>query len=486
MQRLAILGIISLASLAGCGSEAHDPGETGEENTDMGEDPSPSENTETGEDPSPSLEPAPSLEPSPSFEVGERDANWSDSTHSNDTEPDYDTVFATDEVLRLDITIDAAQWQAMQDDLSENLTTAGGGRGGRGGGGTTELQFDPIWGEATIAFNGETWEHVGIRYKGNSTLRGAANSNSDKFPFKLDFDEWEATYPQIDDQRFYGFKQLNLGTNYNDASFMRERVATDLFREFGVPAAHVSFCEVYIDRGEGLNFVGLYSLVEEADDTLIRTQFEYTDGNLYKPEDEGATFALSSYNESDMYLKTNQENANYDDVETFNEVLHSAARTSDPAAWTQELESIFYVDGFLRYLAVNQVIQNWDTYGMMTHNYFLYNNEGLLTWVPWDYNESLRDGNRGGALSLGLAEVGEDWPILRYIMDVPEYEETYRSYVQEFAEDYFTEEKMTAIFATHAAVIADVAAEETAQFDAAVQALNTHVATRQAAVDDFL
>lgn len=34
---------------------------------------------------------------------------------------------------------------------------------------------------------------------------------------------------------------------------------------------------------------------------------------------------------------------------------------------------MFDVDGFLRYLAVNGIIQNWDTYGRMVHNYFLYN-----------------------------------------------------------------------------------------------------------------
>lgn len=384
-------------------------------------------------------------------ESAEREANWDDATHSKKVDPDYVTVFPETELLRFEITIDSAQWTAMQADLGENLgtTTGAGGPGGMTRPGevptvpveVTDSDYTPLWGEATIAFDGGTWEHVGIRYKGNSTLRTAYQSGTDKFPFKLDFDEWEDSYPEIDDQRFYGFKQLNLGSNANDASFMRERVASDLFRSFGVPSAQVSFCEVYLDRGNGMDFVGLYSLVEEVDDTLIETQFPDPSGNLYKPENEGATFAEGSYNEVNMYLKTNEDQPDYSDVFAFYEALHDDARTNDSDAWATQLESTFYVDGFLRYLAVNQVIQNWDTYGVMTHNYFLYSDEGLLTWVPWDNNESLKSGNMGGALSLSLNEVSDEWPILRFVMDVPAFEDTYRSYVQEFASGYFTEEK---------------------------------------------
>lgn len=58
-------------------------------------------------------------------------------------------------------------------------------------------------------------------------------------------------------------------------------------------------------------------------------------------------------------------------------------------------------------------MQNWDTYGRMTHNYYLYNNpeSGKLEWIPWDNNEALQDGKMGGALSLSLSEVGVNWPL---------------------------------------------------------------------------
>ena len=79
----------------------------------------------------------------------------------------------------------------------------------------------------------------------------------------------------------------------------------------------------------------------------------------------------------------------------------------------------------------------------MTHNYYLYNkpDEGLLTWIPWDNNEALQDGKQGGALSLSLNEVGSGWPLISYLMDVSEYEQSYQEFLSEFIDGAFAPEK---------------------------------------------
>ena len=64
--------------------------------------------------------------------------------------------------------------------------------GAGGVGGNTDMTpVNPTWVEGTITFNGETWTHVGVRYKGNSTLTRAWQSGSAKLPLKLDFDQFE-------------------------------------------------------------------------------------------------------------------------------------------------------------------------------------------------------------------------------------------------------------------------------------------------------
>ena len=411
--------------------------------------------------------------------------DWTEATHSNDVSPNYSVVFPENEVLQIYLTISDENWSAMQADLDANLGGSFGGPGG-GPGGVGETDFTPLWVSCTLEYNGKEWYQVGIRYKGNSTLRNAYQGDSDKYPFKLDFDEFEDTYPDIKNQRFYGFKQLNLGNNYSDGSFMREKVAADLFREFGVPAARTTFAAVYLDRGNGSNFIGMYTLVEEVDDSVLASQFPDDNGNLYKPEGIGATFADGTFNEADMDKKTNEDEADYSDVLSLYEMLNNDTRTTNENQWTSNLESIFNVDRYLQYLAANTVIQNWDTYGRMTHNYFLYNDEGKLVWIPWDNNESMQNGKMGGALSLALSEVGEDWPLIRYVMDVKAYEEQYKVYLSEFTTQVFEVNKMETLYASYEALIGTYAAQESSRFSSEVANLKAHVTNRNIAVDNFL
>jgi len=419
-------------------------------------------------------------------------ADWTDETHSNDAELNYSVVFNQSEVLRFDIEISSSNWSDMQSDLSSVL-----GSSGFRPGGPESTTSDPMWVPCSFKFNDTEWYHVGIRYKGNSTLRSAYQSRNNKLSLKLDFDEFEDDYPTIKNQRFYGFKQLNLNNNFDDASLMREKVAADLFRQFGVAASKTAFCVVYVDNGSGPKYYGVYALVEEVDNTVIETQFANGSGNLYKPDGNAASFAKGTYNTSELELKTNEDSANYSDAKALYDIINSSERTSDTEAWKTNLESVFNVDGFLKYLAANTVIQNWDTYGRKTHNYYLYNNpeNSLLTWIPWDNNEAFQNGKEGGSLSFLMNEVGSNWPLISYLIDQPEYEATYEVYLQKFVDEVFIPSDMISTYSTYYDLIKEYAyAEESgysfirsdAEFDQAVETLKTHVQSRNYAVHYYL
>jgi spore coat protein H len=414
--------------------------------------------------------------------------DWTEATHSRKVDPNYDIVFAQNKVLRVDIKLSATEWTRMQADLVTNLgTSTGGGPGGNGGGGgVIALDFTPVWAESTITFEGKDWYKVGIRYKGNSTLSNTYKSGESKYSFKLDFDQFEDTYPAIKNQRFYGFKQLNLGNNFDDASGMREKVSADLFREFGVPAAQTSFAAVYLDKGNGSEYLGLYTIVEEVDNSLAESQFPNKEGNMYKPDGTGASFAAGSYADADMGKASNEDEADFTDIKALYDLLNNASRTTNVTQWQIDLESIFDVDGYLKYLAVNNVIQNWDTYGKMTHNFFLYNNDGKLTWVPWDNNEALQTGKMGGALSLSMSEVTSQWPLIRYIMDVPVYKSKYDTYLQSFVDGAFDPTKMQTLYTQYESLLASYAAQENVNISSAVTTLKSHVTQRKQAVVDYL
>ena len=423
--------------------------------------------------------------------------DWTAETHSKDADANFDEVFEDNAVKRLDIVVTEARWQSMLDDMTNLYGTFGAGAGGPGGG-LTETDEDPIFVPAEVFYNGKEWYRVGVRFKGNSSLQTSWQNGILKLSFKLDFDEFEDDYPQIDNQRFYGFKKLSLKNNFDDKSMLREKVATDVFRNAGLVASHTAFYTVYVDHGDGPQYFGVYTMVEEVDDTVLDTQFSDDDGNLYKPDGDAASFALGSYNESEYVKKTNEDEGDFDDVASLLAIVNDGSRTSDPATWRTNLDAVLDTDVFLKYLAVNTVVQNWDTYGRMTHNYFLYNNPDTskLTWIPWDNNEALQTGKMGGSLPLDFSGLNStEWPLIGYLYQDAVYKTQYDTYVQEVVDDTFSISTMQSLYATYAALIEPYATSEvvgysflenSSDFQNAVNELNTHVTSRAAAVSDYL
>ncbi len=420
--------------------------------------------------------------------------DWTTETHSKDAEPNFDEVFEDNTVKRLDFVISESNWQSMLDNMTSLYGTFGTGRGS-----FSDDDEDPIFVPGQVFYEGTEWYKVGLRFKGNSSLASSWSSGILKLSFKLDFDEFEDDYPQIKNQRFYGFKKLSLKNNYDDESLLREKVATDVFRNAGLAASHTAFYTLYVDYGDGPQYFGLYTLVEEVDDTVIETQFtSEEEGNLYKPDGDAATFASGTYDEDEYVKKNNEDEADFTDVSNLLTVLHDNTRTTDPETWRTNLEAVFDTDVFLKYLAVNTVIQNWDTYGRMTHNYYLYNNPetNKLTWIPWDNNEALQDGKQGGALSLNFSDLSStSWPLIGYLYQDDVYKAKYDTYVQETIDGPFNETSIQDLYTNYQTLIEEYATSEvsgysflnsSSSFYSAISTLKSHVTSRKNAVNSYL
>ncbi len=487
-------------------------------------------------------------------------AGTDETSHSKDAEPDYEVVFPQNSVNRIDITLTPEAWGDLQSEMTDLFGEFGTGGGmGRGfpeqpgldgnwptpdvpAGGeppVDDRKFGPPGGNiggglnfadtsyvsGTVFFNGQTWEHVGFRYSGNSTLQNSWSSGTQKISFRLDFDEFEDEYPETTDQRFYGFKQISFKSNAMDDSYIREKVVSDIFRDAGVISSQTAFYEVYIDHGEGPQYLGLYTAVEIVDDTLIKTQFSDYSGNVYKPEGQGAAFIEGTFTQESFEKQTNEDEADWSDIEALFAALNSSLRTSDPAAWRTGLEAVFDVDAFIHWLAVDTIIQNWDTYGEMAHNYYLYNDpsDGLLTWIPWDNNMALNAqamrGDRAGAVEPGggvvaredfggrggmgrqgvreldLADVGADWPLIRFLMDDPVYLAEYQQYLQETIDTVWIPERLAEKYQQAHNLIAPYVEAETEgftqlssieSFNRSINALVEHANQRYKAVQEYL
>jgi len=419
--------------------------------------------------------------------------DWTTETHSKDADPDFDEVFDDTAVKRFDFVISEDNWAAMLANMTSLYGTFG-----RGGGGTNFSDEDPIFVPAEVYYNGKQWYKVGVRFKGNSSLSNTWGSGILKLAFKMDFDEYEDDYPQIKNQRFYGFKKFSLKNNYADKSMLREKVAADIFKNAGLAMSHTAFYTLYVDHGDGPQYFGLYTLVEEVDNTVIDTQFSSDNGNLYKPEDYGASFVDGTFNEDGFEKKTNEDEADWTDIKDLFSALHASTRTTDPTAWRAGLDAVLDTDVFLHYLAVNTVIQNWDTYGRMAHNYYLYNSPDTnkLTWIPWDNNEALQTGNMGGSLPLNFSGLSSSsWPLIGYLYSDSVYKAKYDAYVQDVVDGAFNVNTMQTTYTTYAALIESYATTEvsgytflnsSSDFSSALSTLKTHVSSRATAVSNYL
>ncbi|WP_438011746.1 CotH kinase family protein [Sorangium sp. So ce321] len=361
----------------------------------------------------------------------------------------------------------------------------------------------PVYVECDVATEDRKWQHVGVRFRGNASLLLPWGAGNWKLPLRLNFDRFEDTYPETNDQRFYGFDGLAFTSSYLDPSLLREKLGTDIFAKAGIPAPATAFYRVFIDHGEGPIYFGLYTGIEvPSDDSFLDKHFGGHKGNVYKPDGTGARW--ETWDPDTLVKENNEEEADFSDVRALFDALH--ADRTDAAAWRAGLEARLDVDGFLHWLALNTVIEDWDVYGRLPHNYYLYSDpskNGQITWIPWDHTFAFTDTETPGstpmaALPLSMDEVSEQWPLIRYLLDDPVYLEVYRDYVAQAAAEEYEPAATEAWFqAAHDLIAPYVVGPEgeieghthlasPADFDAGLAALIAHAKGRPADVAEYL
>lgn len=267
-------------------------------------------------------------------------------------------IFQEDTVNEINIEIDEADWQ----DMLEN-------------------PLEEEYHKANITINGETIGNVAIRTKGNNSLTSVANSDSDRYSFKLDFDYYD------NNGNYYGLKKLCLNNNYLDNSSMREYIAYKIMREMGLDVPECAYSHITVNGEEW----GLYLAVDPVDEVFLAEHFADATGDLYKPEGMGYTGADLVYNGDDisaytgLNLKTNLNSSDGKEILALMQALEDG----------EGLEEVLDVEKALKYIAANVALANFDSYlGNTTHNFYLYEENGRFTIIPWDMN--LAFGGFGG------------------------------------------------------------------------------------------
>lgn len=107
----------------------------------------------------------------------------------------------------------------------------------------------------------------------------------------------------------------------------------------------------------------------------------------------------------------------------------------------EQIESVVDIEAVIRYFVVHNYVCNGDSYtGSMIHNYYLYEENGQLAMLPWDYNLAYGTFQGGSAQSTVNTPIdapvsggaGEDRPMWNWILSDESYTEMYHQYFAEF------------------------------------------------------
>lgn len=308
---------------------------------------------------------------------------------------------------------------------------------------TYQESADKEWIEATVTIDGETYKHVGMRLKGNSSIMGlrqggmgrddttgttadtsgdATDTSQDTparanggpgqgfaqpaggmggdasidapetLPWLIDLDK------NLDNQNHEGVIELAVRSNTGDTA-LNEAVALELLQKAGLASQEAVYVGFSVNGSEA----DLRLVIQNPDDLWMAENFDIS-GALYKAESTGDY----SYrgDDPDSYdevfdQEAGKRNADLTPLIDFLDFINNA----DDATFDAELPDRLDIEAFATYLAMQELIANSDDIDGPGNNSYLYYDTRAerFTVVAWDHN--LAFGGMGGMGGFGGATV---------------------------------------------------------------------------------
>ncbi len=392
----------------------------------------------------------------------------------------------------------------------------------------------------SVVIDGENYSNIGIRAKGNTSLSNVSQMDSNRYSFKLEFDQYDST------KSYYGLDKISLNNIIQDNTYMKDYLVYRMMGEFGVAAPLCSYVYITVN---GEDF-GLYLAVESIEESFLQRNYGNDYGELYKPDSmsfgggrgNGKDFDFSEFeNKSGEFDFSKFENGesdstqfensiqtppdgfggrgqrpfdngenpfengempdfsqmpdmsqipempeNFEDrafadrgekdgmggkgsddvklkyiddsFESYSNIFDNAKTDITDADKTrliesletlssgENVESVVDVEQVIKYFVVHNFVVNGDSYtGSMIHNYYLYEKDGVMSMLPWDYNLAFGTFQSSDATSAVNSAIDSpvsggdisDRPMIAWIFENEEYTNLYHEYFSQFISEYF-------------------------------------------------
>ena len=389
----------------------------------------------------------------------------------------------------------------------------------------------------SVVIDGENYSNIGIRAKGNTSLSNVFQMDSDRYSFKLEFDQYDNT------KSYYGLDKISLNNIIQDNTFMKDYLTYRMMGEFGVAAPLCSYVYITVN---GEDF-GLYLAVESIEESFLQRNYGNDYGELYKPDSmsfgggkgNGKDFDFSEFENNGGNAENNRNNqmptppegfggrgqrpfgdsenlfengempdfsqmpdmsqipefpegfeignmpdmGNFggfggmgssdvklqytdDDFDSYKNIFESAKTDITDADKTrlveslktlsngENIESVVDVEQVIKYFVIHNFVVNGDSYtGNMIHNYYLYEKDGVMSMLPWDYNLAFGTFQSSDATSAVNSAIDSpvsggnisDRPMIAWIFENEEYTNLYHEYFSQFISEYFDSGKIEKI-----------------------------------------
>ncbi len=309
--------------------------------------------------------------------------------------------------------------------------------------GFLETCEDKEYALCTLVIDGETYGSAAIRAKGNNSLSSVSAYGNNRYSFKVEFDHYDSS------KTYYGLDKLNLNNLIQDNTMMKDYLVYQMMVDFGVAAPLCSYVYLTVN-GEDW---GLYLAVEGVEESFLQRNYGSSYGELYKPDslNGGGGGQASSNDVKLQYID--------DDPDSYSNIFNNAKTDVSQADQERliaslkqlsqgtDLEEILDTDTVLRYFVVHNFVCNFDSYtGSMVHNYYLYEEDGVLSMIPWDYNLAF-GGFQEQTSATELVNFPIDTPVssgdlesrpmVSWIFQDEIYTYLYHQYFSQFLTDFF-------------------------------------------------
>ena len=398
----------------------------------------------------------------------------------------------------------------------------------------------------TVVVDGKKHSNIAIRAKGNTSLSTVRSMGSQRYSFKLEFDHYESG------KSLDGLDKLCLNNLIQDNTMMKDYLVYQMMNDFGVDSPLCSYAYLTVNGQDW----GLYLAVEGIEESFQSRTYGSEAGELYKPDsmsfgggrgngrgfniddfdfdfdgsgsgnssqpsgqgnfDPGGQFPSQpgggmqpggggfGFGSDDVKLKYID-----DDPDSYPNIFDNAKTEVSKAdkkrlidsleklSAYSDLESVLDMDEVLRYFVVHNFVCNGDSYtGSMIHNYYLHEEDGQLSMIPWDYNlafGTFQGGNASGTVNTSIDKPVsngnvDDRPMVGWIFSNESYTEEYHKLFAEFIEKWFTNGELEKLISDTAEMIRSYVEKDPTkfctaeEFDKGVETLTQFVALRGEAV----